>query len=69
MNNWLKPALIVGPRGKVIGTDSDGAILALAREDAEAEHLGNVESVIRMLQYVRKKRSMIWFMPALYSRT
>ena len=34
---------LVGSKGKVVGIDSDGAILALAREDAEAEHLNNVE--------------------------
>jgi predicted O-methyltransferase YrrM len=39
----LLMASLVGPKGKVVGIDSDGAILALAREDAEAEHLNNVE--------------------------
>jgi 2-polyprenyl-3-methyl-5-hydroxy-6-metoxy-1,4-benzoquinol methylase len=34
---------IVGPEGKVIGTDSDREILALARADAEAANLGNIE--------------------------
>ena len=34
---------LVGPEGKVVGIDSDGAILALAREDAAAAHLNNVE--------------------------
>ena len=33
----------VGPRGKVVGTDMDNVILALAREDVEAERLENVE--------------------------
>lgn len=33
----------VGPQGRVVGTDSDGAILALAQEDAAAESLNNVE--------------------------
>src|SRR5436190_19102019 len=40
----LLMAGLVGPEGKVIGIDSDAAILALDREDAEAERLGNVES-------------------------
>jgi len=34
---------LVGSYGKVVGTDSDGEILALAQQDAEAEHLDNVE--------------------------
>src|SRR5204862_2365260 len=33
----------VGPQGKVVGIDADAAILALAREDAGAEHPDNVE--------------------------
>jgi|SRR5262245_12313411 len=36
-------AHLVGPNGSVVGTDSDGAILALARQDAEAAKLDNVE--------------------------
>jgi SAM-dependent methyltransferase len=36
-------ASLVGPQGKVTGTDSDGEILALAQQDANAEHLGNIE--------------------------
>jgi ubiquinone/menaquinone biosynthesis C-methylase UbiE len=36
-------AYLVGPHGKVVGTDSDGAILTLARQDAEAAQLDNVE--------------------------
>jgi SAM-dependent methyltransferase len=36
-------AALVGPRGKVVGLDADDAILALAQEDAESEHLHNVE--------------------------
>ncbi len=36
-------ASFVGPKGKVVGVDADAAILALAREDAEAEGLANVE--------------------------
>jgi len=39
----LLMATIVGPSGEVIGTDTDGEILALAREDAEAANLDNVE--------------------------
>jgi ubiquinone/menaquinone biosynthesis C-methylase UbiE len=39
----LLMAGIVGPRGRVIGTDADTEILALARKDAEAEHVANVE--------------------------
>ncbi len=35
-------ANVVGPEGRVIGTDSDAAILALAREDAEAAKAVNV---------------------------
>jgi ubiquinone/menaquinone biosynthesis C-methylase UbiE len=35
-------AEIVGPEGRVIGTDTDPEILALAREDAEAAKLTNV---------------------------
>ena len=34
---------IVGPEGRVIGTDTDAEILALAREDAEAAKVTNVE--------------------------
>jgi SAM-dependent methyltransferase len=36
-------ARIVGPEGLVIGTDTDAAILALAREDAKAAKATNVE--------------------------
>ena len=39
----LLMAGMVGPTGKVVGTDSDQEILALARQDAEAEGLRNVE--------------------------
>src|SRR5262245_9133270 len=39
----LLMANLVGPRGRAVGTDMDGAILALAREDAEAERYENVE--------------------------
>ena len=34
---------IVGPEGRVVGTDTDGEILALARKDAEAANVANVE--------------------------
>jgi len=34
---------IVGPEGKVIGTDTDQEILALARADAQAANLHNIE--------------------------
>ena len=34
---------IVGPEGRVIGTDTDAEILALAREDAEAAKVTNVK--------------------------
>jgi len=34
---------IVGPEGRVIGTDTDAEILALAREDAKAAKVTNVE--------------------------
>ena len=36
-------ARIVGPEGRVIGTDTDAEILALAREDAEAAQVTNVQ--------------------------
>ena len=36
-------AHIVGPEGRVIGTDTDAEILALAREDAEAANVTNIE--------------------------
>jgi len=36
-------ARIVGPEGRVIGTDADAEILALATEDAKAARLTNVE--------------------------
>src|SRR5262249_30076422 len=36
-------ARIVGPQGRVIGTDTDPEILALAREDAKAAKAMNVE--------------------------
>jgi SAM-dependent methyltransferase len=39
----LLMATIVSPSGKVVGTDADGEILALAREDAQAANLDNVE--------------------------
>jgi ubiquinone/menaquinone biosynthesis C-methylase UbiE len=39
----LLMAGIVGPQGRVIGTDTDGEILALARKDAEAANVANVE--------------------------
>jgi SAM-dependent methyltransferase len=35
-------AQIVGPEGRVIGTDTDAEILALAREDAEAAKITNI---------------------------
>ena len=34
---------IVGPEGRVIGTDTDAEILALAREDAKAAKITNVD--------------------------
>jgi SAM-dependent methyltransferase len=36
-------ASMVGPEGRVIGTDTDGEILGLARKDAETANAGNVE--------------------------
>lgn len=39
----LLMAGIVGPEGRVIGTDTDTEILALARKDAEAANVANVE--------------------------
>jgi SAM-dependent methyltransferase len=39
----LLMASMVGPEGRVIGTDTDEEILALARRDAEAANAGNVE--------------------------
>lgn len=36
-------ARIVGPQGRVIGTDTDAEILALAKEDAEVAKATNVE--------------------------
>ncbi len=39
----LLTARMVGPEGQVIGTDTDGEILALAREDAQAANMANVE--------------------------
>ena len=39
----ISMARIVGPEGRVIGTDTDAEILALAREDAEAAKITNVE--------------------------
>ncbi len=39
----LLMARIVGPDGRVIGTDTDGETLALARNDAEAANMANVE--------------------------
>lgn len=39
----ISMARIVGPEGRVVGTDTDAAILALAREDAEAAKITNVE--------------------------
>jgi ubiquinone/menaquinone biosynthesis C-methylase UbiE len=39
----LLMAGIVGLEGRVIGTDTDGEILALARNDAQAANMANVE--------------------------
>jgi ubiquinone/menaquinone biosynthesis C-methylase UbiE len=39
----LLMARLVGPEGKVVGTDMDGEVIALAREDARAAKLDNVE--------------------------
>ena len=39
----LLMAEVVGPQGRVIGTDADTEILALARKDAESENVANVE--------------------------
>ncbi len=39
----ISMARVVGPEGRVIGTDTDAEILALAREDAEAAKVTNVE--------------------------
>jgi predicted O-methyltransferase YrrM len=39
----LLMADMVGPQGKVVGTDADDEILALAKQDAEAAKLDNVE--------------------------
>jgi len=38
----ISMARVVGPEGRVIGTDTDAEILALAREDAEAAKVINV---------------------------
>ena len=39
----ISMARIVGPEGRVIGTDTDAEILALAREDAEVAKITNVK--------------------------
>jgi SAM-dependent methyltransferase len=39
----ISMARIVGPEGRVIGTDTDAKILALAREDAKAAKITNAE--------------------------
>ena len=39
----ISMARVVGPEGRVIGTDTDAEILALAREDAEAAKATNIE--------------------------
>jgi ubiquinone/menaquinone biosynthesis C-methylase UbiE len=39
----LLMARLVGPAGKVVGTDMDGEVIALAREDARTAKLDNVE--------------------------
>jgi ubiquinone/menaquinone biosynthesis C-methylase UbiE len=39
----ISMARVVGPEGRVIGTDTDADILALAREDVEAAKITNVE--------------------------
>ena len=39
----LLMASLVGIHGRIVGTDSDSEILALARQDAEVAQLGNVE--------------------------
>jgi SAM-dependent methyltransferase len=42
-NVTILMASVVGPQGKVVGVDMDGEILALARQDAEAKRLSNIE--------------------------
>src|SRR5213080_4302867 len=39
----LLMARMVGPDGRVIGTDTNGETLALARNDAQAANIANVE--------------------------
>ena len=39
----LLMARMIGPDGRVIGTDTDGETLALARNDAQAANMANVE--------------------------
>jgi SAM-dependent methyltransferase len=39
----LELARLVGPEGKVVGVDIDPTVLAIARQDAEAQHWENVE--------------------------
>ena len=39
----ISMARIVGPEGRVIGTDTDAEILALAKEDAEAANVTNAK--------------------------
>ena len=47
----ISMARVVGPEGHVIGTDTDADILALAREDAEAAKITNVE--FQQVDYAR----------------
>jgi len=39
----LLMARLVGPGGQVVGTDMDGEVIALAREDARTAKLDNVQ--------------------------
>ena len=39
----LLMASMIGPAGKVVGTDTDKEIIELAKEDAEIAKTGNVE--------------------------
>jgi len=71
---WRRPcaismARVVGPEGRVIGTDTDADILELAKEDAEAAKITNVEFHSRMLARADGMRSSMWLTRGFCSRT
>jgi ubiquinone/menaquinone biosynthesis C-methylase UbiE len=65
----ISMAVAVGPEGRIIGTDTDPKILALAREDAEAAKVTNVKFQQLDACAACGTRSSIWLTPVFCSRT